>query len=542
MSNIPASPMYVYSKQVKDTKVTSDILNRKIDKEQVCTVMASLKEIGKHKKLEEFELRDNCKQWVCDIISGFSNDKEISLKYLLNDFTDSMMTRMREQDKFALAIVFEGSLLLCHSSIGEQTITPLWEVVDRMLDKDNVERFVFFQKKSGVTEVIYYEHTPSEFFTQWLGIPEKEAFFYLGGKNRFYLGIDGVKCVLELTDDDVENKFLVNAGVFTIEKNQLIFSSPIKRLEVGQIRVGKKRYKSIADFLQDFLARRYELSYYRDEYRKLGISLDVLTHAYIDDSEKVVVISSDGEQVKVRKRNPNFHILFAGKLSYGVTMEMRESFFDRIFTDFINGINIRIFHAGMKMYPQSEGPFQIGTLEIFNEIKSNTIITKLLDFIHKTEILDGTLKNALYYSAFSLLSCINETKPISYFFTKFVNELGNNIHKSNFIVQNEKEIIEFKSRDYLVGKDEAVSKRISEDAETKIKSNPFKIYFFGIEDKTKEIDPLPSNKFSSDRIGSLEDKISKELSNKASINLLKVPLDVSNECLLMMFAIKDGQQ
>lgn len=542
MSNIPASPMYVYSKQVKDNRVDSDILNRKIDKEQVCTVIASLKEIGKHKKLEEFELRDNCKQWVCDIISGFSNDNETSLKYLLNDFTDSMMTRMREQDKFALAIVFEGSLLLCHSSIGEQTITPIWEVVDRMLDKDNVERFVFFQKKSGVTEVIYYEHTPSEFFTRWLGIPEKEAFFYLGGKNRFYLDINGVKCVLELTDDDVENKFLVNASVFKIEKNQLIFLSPIKRLEVGQIRVGKKRYNSIADFLQDFLARRYELSYYRDEYRKLDISLDVLTHAYIDDSEKVVVISSDGEQVKVRKRNPNFHILFAGKLSYGSIMEMRESFFDRIFTDFINGIDIRIFHAGMKMYPQSEEPFQIGTLEIFNEIESNTIIRRSLDFIHKTEILDSTLKTALYYSVFSLLSCMNETKPISYFFTKFVNELGNDIHKSNFIVQNENEIIEFKSRDYLVGKDEDVSKRISEDVETKIKSHPFKIYFFGIEDKTKEIDPLPSNKFSSDRIGGLKDKISKELSNTASINLLKVPLDISNECLLIMFAIKDGQQ
>ncbi len=87
-----------------------------------------------------------------------------------------------------------------------------------------------------------------------------------------------------------------------------------------------------------------------------------------------------------------------------------------------------------------------------------------------------------------------------------------------------------------------MSKRISGDVETKIKLHPFKIYFFGIEDKTKEIDPLPSNKFSSDRIGSLEDKISKELSTTASINLLKVPLDISNECLLMMFAIKDGQQ
>lgn len=541
MSKIPTSPMYVYSKQVKEKNVKSEILNKNIDKERVSAVItSSLKEIGKHKNLEEFELGDNCRQWVSDILSDFSN-KEAAIKYLLNDFTTSMMTRMREEDKFALAIVSEGSLLLCHSNIGEQTITPLWKVVDRMLDKDNVERFVLFQKENEVTTVTYYEHSPSEFFTRWLGIPDKEAFFYLGGKNRLYVDIDGVHCVLELTDDDVENRLLENTSMFKVEKNQLIFESPIKRLEIGQIRVGKKRYKSISDFLQDYLARRYELSYYQEQYKKLAYSFDVLTHAYIDDFDKVVAVSSEGELIKVKKRNPNFQILFAGKLISGATVEMRESFFDKLFNDFLNDVRVRVFHAGMKIYPQAQGPFSIGSLEIFNEIESNIVITMLFDFYQKTEILDSTLKNGLRYSVFHMLSHINEMRPIAYLFAKFANELGKSIHKSDIIVQNEGDIIEFKSRDYLVGKDDEVSKRVSEDVETKIISHPFKIYFFGVEDKTKKIEPLTSNKFSSDRVGNLEKKIAKELNNKATINLIKIPLYANNECILVMFAVKEGQ-
>lgn len=535
------TPVYVYSKQVQDNTIKCTNLSRKIDVNQVLGIISSLKQIGKKRDINDFEFQDNCKEWVYDILSNYPNNNELAIKYLLNDFTNSMMTRMREKDKFVLSIVSEGYLFLCHSSIGEKTITPFWKVADRMLDKDNVERFVIFHKEHDSIKVIYYEHSPSEFFTRWLGIPEKEAFFYLGGKNRLYFDIDGVHCVLELTDDDVENKLLNGASQFKVEKNQLIASSPINRLEVNQIRVGKKRYNSLTDFFQDYLARRYELSYYQNEYKKLAESLDVLTHAYFDDFDKVVAVSSeDGEEVKVKKRNPNFHILFSGRLISGATLEMRDSFFDRIFTDFLNGINVRIFHAGMNIYLQSQGPYQIGSLEIYNEMCSGELITSLLDFCQMTKIADNTLKNALYYSVFLLLSKTNETKALSYFFGKFANEMQKNIPVSDIIVQNENEIIEFKSRDYLVGKDDAVSKLIINDVKKKIKFNPFKIYIFGVEDKNKKIDPLASNKYSSDRIDSLQNKISTGLGD-VEISLIKIPLDAS-DCLLLMLINKEIQQ
>jgi len=136
--------MYAYSKQIKGEEIKSDLLDRQMEKEKVFKVIASLKSIGKHRHFEDFELRDNCKKWVLEILDDLSKSKEV--EYLLNDFTDSMVTRMREENKFALAIVSQGSLLLCHSNIGEQTITPLWEVVDRMLDIDNVERFVLSKR------------------------------------------------------------------------------------------------------------------------------------------------------------------------------------------------------------------------------------------------------------------------------------------------------------------------------------------------------------------------------------------------------------
>jgi len=265
-----------------------------------------------------------------------------------------------------------------------------------------------------------------------------------------------------------------------------------------------------------------------------------LYQKYIDDSYGLVTVSSDGEQIKVRKRNPNFEILFAGKTTSDATIEMRESYFNQLFTNFLNEAPIRIFHAGIDMYVSSYGPFKIGSLEIFNKIKSNTVITHLLDFSQKTNIADNTIKKAVYYSIFQLLSSINEKTPISYLFTRFAKELEKNIHKSSTVLQNETEVIEFKSRDYLVGKNEEISKRISEDIKTKISSHPFKIYFFGVEDTTKKIESLTSSRFSSDRIGSLEKKIIDDLDNDLRVSLLKVPLDVDDECILIMLVVKEN--
>lgn len=526
--------MYVYSKQIKERDIKKVKITRNIDKENISNVITSLREIGKQKDIDDLELDENCKIWIMEILFGFSESMETTLEYLLRDFTDSMKTRMREGDKYAISIVSDDYLILCHSRGGEATITPRWEVVKRMLDKDNVDRFVFFTKEGGSVRVYYYEYSASESFVSWLGIPEREAFYYLGGINRIYVDIDGMHCAIELSDDEVEELFLKDRSTFKIEKNLLVLPAPIERLQIGQIRVGKKRYNSMGDFLQDYLAKRYDLVYYQEEYRKLASSFGPLTTQFIDDLDSVVKVESGVEQTYLKKRNPNFYILFASRINSETIIQIRDSFFVKIHTDFLNKRPIRIFHAGMKIYSQLTEPLQIGSMELFNELEINELIKRLSNFYHDAQVRDILIDKALCYSLFRLLNIRNDGKPISFFFERFADELGRDIRNSDKIVQNEGDVIEFKSRDYLTGKNNEISKRIAGDLEKKLTTNAFKVYFFGVDETTQEIEPLPNNRFSSDRIGNIENEIAQEMGEGVEVAIVKVPLD--NQCLLSMFA------
>lgn len=536
MTRIPNSSMFVYTKQIKAKDIKSDVITRTIDKERFESVINSLREIGKERPIDQFELKENCVQWINDALSDFSMSnatKDANLKFLLNDFSSSMMTRMREEDKYGLAIVSEKFLLLCHTTMGEKTITPVLDVVDRMLDRDNVERYVIFYKRDKFTYVIFYEHSPSDFFTRWLGISQKEAFTYLGGKNRIYSALDGIHYVIEMTDDEIENQLLKDNGVFNRDNNQLILKTPIEIIDIRQIRVGKKQYNNMPDFLQDYLARRYELDYYQEAYRKIAESLDPLMHTYVDDSDAVITVSNKVDEIKIKKRNTNFQILFAGTTKTSMEIQFRESFFAKIFSDYKNGGNIRIFHAGMKIFQQDVGSYKIGSMEIFNEIQSNAIIEELLKLSKDAEIRDAMLFNSLQYSIFQLLHQINADTPISLLFLKFSQVFEKSIKKPKTLIQNEGDVIEYKSRDFLVGKDNEIVNRVTDDILKKVREEPFKVYLFGVDEKTNSLEPITSRKFCSDRIGGLEKKIMKKC-NCIKISLVKIPLNQGDECLFFM--------
>jgi hypothetical protein len=536
MAQTPKGPIYVYSKQIKEREITSNIRKRTAEKENLVAVIGSLMEIGKSKPFNQLEFEDNCTEWINDVLEDFTNtnvQKEKSLKFLLNDFSNKMNTRMRETDKYAIALVSKKFLLLCHATMGERTITPLWEVVDRMLDKDNVERFVIFKKINDEITVTYYEHSPSGFFVNWLGLSSRDSFTYLGGRNRISSAIDGIHYSFELTDEQIENQILNDSGIFTRGNDQLILKNPISIIDIKQIRVGKKYYAHVSDFLQDYLARKNDLEYYHDEYQKISKSLGPLINTYLDDSDGLVSVTTKGDELKIRKSNPHFNILFAGTTKMGGTIEFRESFLLRLFSDYINGVHINVFHAGMKMHKVESGSKTIGSLEIFNEIHYPECVEKLIEFDKNTEIKDTILKTSLQYSIFQLLNQFNSDKPISLFFTKFAESLGKRIRIPTTVIQKEEKVIELKSRDFLVGKDDAIVDRIAEDINKKIKDEPFKIYLFGVDEKTNKIEPITSQKFSSGRMSGIEKKLLKKCGN-IQLSLVKVPLNHGEECLFFM--------
>ncbi|MEM4327736.1 MAG: hypothetical protein QXV29_02185, partial [Candidatus Woesearchaeota archaeon] len=300
-------PTFVYSKKVIENDINQDKITRKVDKDKITKVVNSLLNLGKRKKFDEIQLKENCQIWIKNLISSYPLIDDRDAKELLNDFSDEMNTRMRMEEKYAICIVTSEFVILCHSLFGEETITPKWEVIDRMLDKDNILRFVYFKNEKDSIDVIFYETNPSVFFANWLGIPQKVAFEYLGGKNKFCGEVSGVPFSLELSDDDFEKKF-IEEKAFKVKDKQIILPAPIERIPLSLVKVGRKPYTNYDDFVQDFLAKRYNLSYYNEEYIKLKNSIIPYQEKIFDDKNNVV--KQDGNVI-IKKTNPNFLILFS---------------------------------------------------------------------------------------------------------------------------------------------------------------------------------------------------------------------------------------
>jgi len=517
---------YVYSKRVKEGAIKSTEIRKNEEKRKLSEMITSLLRLGREKGLDDLEIKENCREWVIKILEKYPSFDKSHLKYLINDFTDHMMTRMREEGKYAIAIVYQGMLLLCHSAVGEKTMTPSFQIIERMLDKDNVDRFVAFKKENDQIKVIYWEHYPSGLFIRWLGITGREASYYLGGKNRFYTEIEGLKCAIELSDEEVEEK-LVESDKFKFENNTLILPSGYS-LVINQIRTGKKYYKNYDEFLEEFMFRRYNLTYYSEQYTKINNSLDLLYKKFVDEKDKLIEIENSKEKTVLRKRNPNFTILFANK-----HISIRQSFLNELFTNYLNNTKTKIFHAGMKF---SQKPLKIGPFEFYNKIETNELISAICEFLEKSDIKDKSIYHTLSYTILQLLKNKNQEKPISYFLEKLSQKFIEKIDLSQKIMQQENTTIEFKSRDIMVGSNDQIVMKLTEDIKKKMKDTNFKIYIIGVDEKTQTFEPIKSSKLPSDRVTKIEQKIRKQLktTGKFIIKLIKIPSRNREDCIIII--------
>lgn len=516
--------IFVYSKKVNDNVIKSDKKTGKVDIDKISKVVNTLLSFGKSKFLDELELNQNCTDWITSILLEYPAINERDVKELLNDFTDSMNTRMREEEKYAICIIASQFIILCHSRFGEETITPKWEVIERMLDKDNVLRYVFFERTEGRIGVIFFEDIPSVFFADWLGIPAKEAFGYLGGKNKFWGEVDGANIVFEFTDDDFEKKFFDEneEKKFKIQENQLILPNPVQYIPLVQIRVGRQPYDNVGDFIQDFLAKRYELSFYQEAYNKLNSSLnaELWTKKVIDDKFEV---RDSNRNVLVKKTNTKCFIIFANS-----QIEIRPSFLSEIKSKLLNNEPIRIFHAGGRV---PEVPLKIKNLEIF-DLLDKKCSNILLDYFSNLQIKDD-LENIFLYTLFRLLSLENSSKPISFFLRNLANCIISNIDFSNKFANVEDDVLELKSRDFVSGDNKQIVDNLTRDIKTKIQRSRFKVYVLGASEDTKDFEPLPISKFSDDRLRGIECSLKSEIGIQ-DLYLLKIPANNGKDCLLIL--------
>ncbi|MEW6010347.1 MAG: hypothetical protein AB1604_03555 [Euryarchaeota archaeon] len=525
-SEVSDNIIHVFSRRIKDKNLSVKELNRKVDKEKLEDIVSKLMRQGKERDFEDIELEDNPHEFLFDIFNCMDKNEESftnHVKYLLNDFTSQMKTRRREDDRYAVCIVANDYVLLANTVFGEETITPSHEIIPRMMDKDTVMLYVLFRKdKHDKIKVRYYEFYPSLFFMDWLGLPQKDSHFYQGGKYRLYTDILGNTTVLELTEDDIE------ALRDNIVNNQIVLEKSLEIINIDQIRIGKNRYGEFSEFFEKFMDERYDLKYYHNKFIELANNLNTQICKYRDCNDGVEKFQDETYKVEIKKRNPNFNILFGAETG-NANIEFRSEYIDVLSSQYSNGVSFKVFHAGDKF---SQDPIRIQEMDIFNELSCN--FSKLLiDYINDTNFRDRDIFYMLSFTIFKILYHENKEKHVSTFFNLMASRCISMLQNKR-ITDNEDQILEYKSSDYFrEGEDQDVANNIIEDIRKKLSGSELKVYLFGIVEPPKgKMDTIPQQQLSSDRLKSIENIILKEkYVNKINISPIEVDRD---NCIVVL--------
>jgi hypothetical protein len=94
-------------------------------------------------------------------------------------------------------------------------------------------------------------------------------------------------------------------------------------------------------------------------------------------------------------------------------------------------------------------------------------------------------------------------------------------------------VLEYKSSDYLKGKDNNVIADLAGDIKTKFKTNPFKIYVVGVE-ANGTLYPIDKSRLPGERIEAIRSGLIDKLKGVGSIDIYPMTIPVDHKCLLLI--------
>ena len=514
------NPILTFTKRIKDQSISFKEIKDNKDIAKIGEVIEKLENLSgiRSSNLSDLGLRTNPKNWASSVLRNFPDQiNKQEMQYLIADFTDSMQTRMRMDTKYALGILMDGRLVLCHSVFGEETITPEWKTIPRMLDSDNILRFVGFSNASENIVVKYWEKEATGSFVEWLGLPRKQIFL-LGGNYKLRTEIDNMSVEFQMDDEEVGVWLAAHPEV---RDGYITLSSPIQSLNIKDARAGRKLYEDMRDFIQDYEAETFGMPKYHKEYQKIKASNLPLLMKHYDEKERVVRVEGDDKTTAIDKSTPGFNILFADG-----EIEIRPSYLNEIVSKIKNKENQKIVHAGHKF---ASPPFILGATQIYNQIEINSAVRLLTDYYNETNLQDVNLNTLFLFVVFSLLSCTNMGSPFSYVFQEIASGL---VAKQSFnkrISKTEDGILEYKSRDIFSGKSDEIANELAKDIQVKLQTSPCKVYCIGIEDNGK-VNPINPSRMRSDRIEQIKQGLINRIPNRT---IHSMPIIQGDEGLML---------
>jgi GTPase len=131
------------------------------------------------------------------------------------------------------------------------------------------------------------------------------------------------------------------------------------------------------------------------------------------------------------------------------------------------------------------------------------------------------------------LSLLTSQSPISFFFSRFSEELIKRVRLSGKLTKSEDRVIEYKPQDIFGGTNESIIDALSEDIRRKLERSPYKLYIIGVDDDGT-LNPISSSKLKSDRIEFIRGKLQEKL-DVSQLYIFPIIDDNKGILLLLVF-------
>ncbi|WP_076143193.1 hypothetical protein [Natrinema saccharevitans] len=515
------SPIYVYYREIQDTDLNTRTITEEEDIINFNDVLDGFeRQTGQH-EFDDLDMDQNPKLMLNSIFEGYPDHNSQQCVMLVNDFCSSMHTSARQEGKYAVLIITEDSIFICHTDSKEKSITKNADVIERLLDTDNVNKYAEFRQQSEETIVRHYERHRTKSLSDWLGIENFEISYQDAGEISIFTEIDDSTCAFQYEKDEFVNKFLNTDSGYEIMEN--LFRTPTNEYSVEQIQFGRRNYENTDDFLQDFYSLYYDVKSYQDHFAQVASSMEPWQGNIYDHKNKVTK-GKNGQKFVIKDHN-DFNIVFAYKnieLSTQWRLELTQKFLDGVPTQFT--------HAGN---PFSEEPVKIGCFEIYNDVEIDGLDE--LNRLYETLQRGGTgeqLSNLLAYVIFVVAAEWSEP-PLAQFFPQLASKYANRLDADGVVIRDEDNILEFKSNEWFgISDDDELAKRISKEIQ-----GDTRLLIGGIDEEDQSIRPINRNRFDSERNTSIRNKVRNLNGDHDSITLKSVRLG-SGDCLLFVFSVR----
>jgi hypothetical protein len=303
-------PVYFYYKEIHSGSLNSWVLESSERVRNIYDVIEGLDRQTSSHALDELDIDDNPRMFADKLLNAYPDHDEAFCTSLINDFSDSMKTRAREPGKYAVLILYNDSLVLCHTDSEELTITKDAEVLERLLDTDNVDKYARFRQAESGTEVLQFERSVSKSFSEFLGLNPEEIAYEEAGDIKIFTQIDDSAVRFEFGQDEFEQKFIVGEDYNLFTE---ILETPNDQYRVNHIKMGQRRYDTVDEFLQQFYALYYDFNTLNSQYSTLAESITPHTTTVVDHEDKVTTEGPNGPTKLMKGNDSGFSVVFADK-------------------------------------------------------------------------------------------------------------------------------------------------------------------------------------------------------------------------------------